>query len=419
MREHVSQAGNTIYFASRHELEALPGYRGNDRTGRACCPIHAGDNPTALAIDWATGWAHCYACGDAWAIRVADHPDTKNYRQTIGKPSTKPLQNVNRNAPKPPTDRQQTAYRNATIAPGRTKPPQRATNTPASTIAALERLQSLAALWAAAYAGSPAAAYVRARGIPDDIARALGWGHATDNQYLRSHRLFIPYTDPAGQLTGGAGRALDGTTHPKYLTLRNADGYRKTLVNGGAIAQARAARLPLVIVEGPFDAAACLAGGLPHVIALNGVAARPAWFAGIPRVFLANDADAAGREAVDRFRRTVPVHVASFDPDDLAGCKDVAGYWEQHGTIPPALTAGAIAPPMSGKPPHVVPLADLPPELREEAEETGLELSFDPEELGLFMADLMRREHLLSADDRAAAWHAIHYANSLTEDDPA
>jgi len=135
MHEHVSRNGNTIYYASRQELEALPGYRGNDRTGRACCPIHAGDNPTALAIDWATGWAHCYACGDAWAIRVADHLDTKNHLQTFYKPSTNLLQNV----PKLSTNRQQTANRNATIAPGRKEPPQRATDTPAPTIAALER----------------------------------------------------------------------------------------------------------------------------------------------------------------------------------------------------------------------------------------------------------------------------------------
>jgi hypothetical protein len=111
------------------------------------------------------------------------------------------------------------------------------------------------------------------------------------------------------------------------------------------------------------------------------------------------------------------VHVSSFDPDDLAGCKDVAGYWEHHGTLPPALMAGAMDPPVSGKPPHDVPPVDLPAELREEAEATGLELSFDPEELGRFMADLHEHEHLLLAVDRAAAWHAIRYANSLTQDD--
>ncbi len=77
MREHRAKSGKLIYYATRRELETLPGYRGNDRKGRACCPIHAGDNPTALSIDWGTGWASCWSCGDAWAMRVEDHPDTK------------------------------------------------------------------------------------------------------------------------------------------------------------------------------------------------------------------------------------------------------------------------------------------------------------------------------------------------------
>jgi DNA primase len=270
--------------------------------------------------------------------------------------------------------------------------------------------------WAAAYAGSPAAEYVRARGIPDDIAAALGWGYVSDNQYLRAHRLFVPYTDPAGQLTGGAGRALDRTTHPKYLTLRNRDGYRKTLVNGAAIAQARAARKPLVIVEGPFDAAACLAGGVPYVAALNGATARPEWFAGIPRVFLGFDADDAGREAVVRFRRTVPVHAAAFDPDALEGCTDVAEFWQTHGRLPAALIAAAASQPDIFQSDSV---DDLPAGLREEAETLGAELAADPEEARRFMQELLAREHTLAAEDRRAAWHALHCAVTVwPEPDP-
>jgi len=70
MIEYTSRAGNTIWYASREELERLPGYRGNDRKGRACCPTHNGDNPTALAIYWETSWASCWSCGNAWTIRV-------------------------------------------------------------------------------------------------------------------------------------------------------------------------------------------------------------------------------------------------------------------------------------------------------------------------------------------------------------
>jgi len=267
---------------------------------------------------------------------------------------------------------------------------------------------------------------------------------------LRAHRLFIPYTDPAGQLTGGAGRALDRTTHPKYLNLRKADGYTKTLVNGAAIAQARAARKPLVVVEGPFDAAACLAGGVPYVVALNGATARPQWFAGIPGVLLANDAGDAGRAAVARFRRTVPVHATSFHADALEGCKDVAGFWQTHGRLPAALIAAASSQPdisqSDPKPAQAEPstpawlgptlaelqartaeaeryarlsVDDLPADIREEAETLGAELAADPEEARRFMGQLLEREHTLAAEDRRAAWHALRCAvTAWPEPDP-
>ncbi len=48
MIEYTSRAGRLIYYATREELERLPGYRGNRHKARACCPVHAGDNPTAL-----------------------------------------------------------------------------------------------------------------------------------------------------------------------------------------------------------------------------------------------------------------------------------------------------------------------------------------------------------------------------------
>ncbi len=402
MIEYTARSGRTIYYATREELERLPGYRGNRHKARACCPVHAGDNPTALEINWDTGWAGCFACGDAFSIRIGEPP------QTGAGPGKTTLR-----------------AQRAPDAPERTPGPKTTTDTPAPNPAALARLEALSHAWAAAYAGSPAAAYARSRGIPDDIAAALGWGYVSGNPYLRARPLFIPYTDPAGQLTGGAGRALDRTTRPKYLNLRNRDGYQKTLVNGAAIAQARAARMPLVIVEGPFDAAACLAGGVPHVVALNGATARPEWLAGVPRVFLANDADDAGREAVARFRRTAPVHATSFDADALAGCKDVAGFWQTHGRLPAALIAAASsqpdisqsdpepAQPEASAPASTFPFGkadDLPAGLREEAETLGAELAADPEEARRFMQELLAREHTLAAEDRRAAWHALRCA---------
>ncbi|MGI8404845.1 MAG: toprim domain-containing protein, partial [Thermomicrobiales bacterium] len=364
--------------------------------------IHNGDNPTALEIDWGTGWASCFACGDAFSIRIGDPPQTGAYRHD----STR--------AQRP--ERLQDAPERAQS--------RKTRNTLTADPNALERLHSLVALWADAYATSPAAEYVRDRAIPDHIAQRLGWGYVSDNAYLSRHRLFIPYTDPAGKMTGGAGRALDTITTPKYKCLRNADGYAKTLVNGGAIAQARAARMPLVIVEGPFDAAACLAGGVPYVIALNGVAVRAEWLAGIPHVFLANDADPAGLEVVERFRRTVPVACSSFAADALEGCKDVANYWATHDSLPVALLE-ATHPDISPRPPTVTdhsgptPPADLPDDLFAEAEYLGLMMSYDPAELAEFMADLQAHEYTLTTEERAAAWHAVRYAQYLADDGAA
>ncbi len=100
MHEYVAKSGKLIYYATRHGLETLPGYRGNDRKGRACCPIHNGDNPTALSIDWATGWASCWSCGDAWSIRVEDHPDTKPRQNHDGPATARSYQNRTKTLPK-------------------------------------------------------------------------------------------------------------------------------------------------------------------------------------------------------------------------------------------------------------------------------------------------------------------------------
>lgn len=43
----------------------------------------------ALSIDWATGWVRCFSCGDAWAIRVEDHPDARMPCETAPKPPLK------------------------------------------------------------------------------------------------------------------------------------------------------------------------------------------------------------------------------------------------------------------------------------------------------------------------------------------
>lgn len=405
MREHISRNGHRIVYMSRAELEALPGYRGSHhgQRARACCPIHNGDNPTALDIDYAKGWAGCHVCGpEAFSIRIEDHPDTWQDRTPAGSGGLtfggRPLGGPQR-APEPP------------------KRPRRAPeDTPEQDTGVLEALSARVAAYRATYADSPAAEYARSRGIPDAIAERLGWGYVSpEDRYLARHRLFIPFTDPAGTITGGMGRALDSTTKPKTLNLRNRDGHRTNPVNTPAIVAARSARAPLVVVEGAFDAAACLAGGLRYVVALNGVRIEPALFAGVPRVFLAFDADDTGRAAADRFRRAVPVHAETWADDDLeelaeAGAKDVAAYWQDRGRLPHRL--------------RFVAADQAHPELTEEQRSEAFDLAFTMLCDGWGTWERDARAALANpetpADDRAAIAWALALAGTapdpLTDD---
>lgn len=346
MREHTSRNGHTIYYYSRAELERLDGYTGsrNGQRARACCPIHRGNNRTALDINYKTGWATCYVCGpEAFSIRVDDHPDTWQGNVPAGAGGVF------------------SGGRRLGTRPAAPQRPVRRAEAPAQAPDVLEALRARVEAYSAAYAGSPAAEYVRGRGIPDAIAQRLGWGYVADDRYLSRHRLFIPFTDAAGTITGGMGRALDSTTKPKTLNLRNRDGYRTLPVNTPAIVAARSARAPLVVVEGAFDAAACLAGGIRYVVALNGVRIEPELFAGVPRVFLAFDADETGEEAAARFRRAVVVHADTWEEGDLTACKDVAAYWQEHQRLPPSL--------------RIVAADQAHPQMTEEQRTEALELS--------------------------------------------
>ena len=194
MRETRSKSGKTIYFATRSELEGLPGYRGNDRTGRACCPVHNGDNPQALSIDWGTGWARCFSCGpDAFVIRVADHPDaipTREQAATIRHPREDAPQ-TRQNAPESPI------------------PPQTTPNTSNDVSAALER-----AIVGACdrLPGSPGAAYLAGRGIGLEVAQALRLGWAVTGPL--AGRVVFPFTDPDGPPGGATGPALSYSVTP-------------------------------------------------------------------------------------------------------------------------------------------------------------------------------------------------------------
>lgn len=451
MREHRTKDGRLFYYASRAELERLKGYKGNDRRGRACCPIHDGDNPTALSIDWATGWARCFHCGDAWAIRVEDHPDAKRPGDT----HTRPVQN---------------RYSEPQHRPSAAQRRRRDTEPVAHDLDALQASLELAIAGAMdALPGSPGQRYLEARGIALDVALSLGigWGRAGELK----NRVVFPLSGPDGHPTSATGRRLyetDNKYDPKYKALDSKAGYIKTLFNGGAIAQARRTGHPLIIVEGPLDAAACAAAGLPLTVAIGSTSyPHPEHFAGLSTAILALDGDKAGQagrrslwlELTARGVEVLPLPASALD-----GCKDLGEYWQTHRTMPAQLMARAIGPHLPSATPATTPSPDtsagtaakkttpaaddvaqgegidpaawpsreylqwqgeqaqraleltpddLPADLRAEAEALARDMAADPDFCMDFWADLSRNETTLSAEDRVAAWHAVNLACKL------
>lgn len=446
MREHRVKSGKLVYYATRRELETLAGYRGNDRKGRACCPIHNGDNPTALAIDWETGWASCWSCGDAWSIRVADHPDTK--------PVPTPYQSAPRNA--------STALRRDDpgihdARPGEHDRAALRANLATAIATAVERLP-----------GSPGETYLAGRGIPLDVAQALRIGWATTGTL--AGRVVFPLCGPDGLATSAMGRAANDSTTPKYKALAGRDGYVKTLFNSGAIAQARRSGHPVVVVEGPLDAAAGVAAGLPLTVALCGKSCNhPEYFAGVATVILALDADDAGQEGRRRLWLDLTargIDVLILPASALAGAKDLGEYWQRFRAMPGQLVARATGPHLRGtieitrdantpmevdapmepltdeQTPHggntadgrgmtigelrhqlaaYVPAMpeganDLPADLQAEAAALATELGNDLDTLTTFWGDLRRREQVLTREECNAAAYAIWLALAFWAD---
>jgi hypothetical protein len=324
MIEHRIRAGKLIYFMSRLELEALKGYRGNDHRGRACCPIHRGDNPTALSIDWSTGWASCWSCDDAWSIRITDHPDTKLPRDHVdGNAFRKPVKGSPRVAlPKP--DRHVLKQSPAVI--------------PDDLRARLQRAIDGAG---GQLPGSPGDVYLRGRGIPIAVARSLRLGWSTSDP-LRN-RVVFPITDSDGRPTSATGRAVDDYTQPRYKALKASDGYVRTYFHGAAIGQARSSGRPLIMVEGPMDAVACVAGGIDLVVATMGVSVtRPEDFQGVRSILIAYDSDDTGQKRRRRLMGDLlaeGIDVVALAAGTLGDCKDIAEYWQRHGALPAPLLA--------------------------------------------------------------------------------
>ena len=245
---------------------------------------------------------------------------------------------------------------------------------------ALLKAHEVAAGWFREQLASPAGAAARRqlhdRGVTQQIVEQLGVGYAPSFRdglkarlikegfplpiLLRSglaverdergvvdrfrNRLMIPICRDSGAIVAFGGRAMDAGQQPKYLNSPETPIYVKgrTLyglhLSKAAIVRSKHA----VMVEGYFDLAQALQGGISNVVASSGTALTPAQARLLKRftskVVLSFDPDAAGQGAAARssellvaegFQVNVAMMPTGQDPDSFIRRHGGAAYQEK------------------------------------------------------------------------------------------
>lgn len=167
------------------------------------------------------------------------------------------------------------------------------------------------------YAAGELTAALRRANLPTDAAVRAGLLTADGREFLRG-RVVVPELRDGAPLWA-VGRALDADAAGlKYLGLPG----RKPLLGLGAAAGAP----EVCLVEGPFDALALAAWGVPAV-ALVGTHVRGdvlAELAGFERVYLVLDADGPGHKATAVLRRALGPRAVALSLAGIRGVKDPA-----------------------------------------------------------------------------------------------
>ncbi len=172
---------------------------------RMGCPFHGSDHQRSLEVDLGTGHYSCYTC-DVWGY-LRDYPGRD--RQRPGGP-------LARNSPHPGAGDGLRRPQEARTAPK--KPTAVLHQDPPSPSARAGQAQKLARYMEAArrHLEDPnALAYLEARHIPIEMAKAYGLGYFPPgkwpgrNALARWGRVAFPLETPAGELVGVYSRAVD------------------------------------------------------------------------------------------------------------------------------------------------------------------------------------------------------------------
>lgn len=295
----MSMFGSKTPALSLADLEAFDARpSGGGRERRFCCPLDAcRDKPRdrahqSLSANTDTGDWMCFRCGGVGRLIERWRPARELHRERALRPFRLPPERERGHA---------------------------------------ESAPQLAPLWAATaeLAGSPGATYLAGRGLPPEVAAAGGVRFSLD--WVGRPAVVFPLHDPAGGLVAANAR---------YLAAPTGAGAGKTRTIGDRVLGAFASpgawdADPLVLVEGPCDALALHAAGVPAV-ALVGTR-PPVWLTRRTfgrRVAVALDADAEGDRAAGELRTTLEslgaLHVTRWRVPNVGGAKDVgdvAAIW--------------------------------------------------------------------------------------------
>src|SRR5579884_109729 len=274
---------------------------------RAFCPVHGGDHQRSLSIDRESGWGHCFNARCQATVLVQEfNPEVAERLLCRASSMRAALRPRTQGTGQPPTtsSEMQIATNPASSQEGVTRPES------VSREASWQQeerhvLLSLDPLWREALTSYElgdcwqAQAYLHVRGIPLELAVDAGVGYfpislATHPDVAPYHpllrrwveRLLFPLTSPTGR--GYIGRSLwrwqlgmPENVHKALLEQTGAPRrWIKTNPAGWFSLPPIWLAPQIVLVEGPFDRLALLAGRFrpDEVVALVGTAASTDWF---------------------------------------------------------------------------------------------------------------------------------------------
>ena len=329
--------------------------RRSGTTWKGLCPFHGEKTPSFHVYD--KGFFKCYGCGAGGdVIRFVELHDKISFPEAV----------------------RQLAARAGLQVPDSEEPSENVESAREreSLLRAHEQAAAYFVEQLAAPAGAPARRQLLERGLTDDTIRTLGIGYAPaapqglvtrlqqagfsspvllksglvverDDGTLRDRfrtRLMIPICRETGAIIAFGGRAMEPGQQPKYLNSPETPIYVKGRTLFGlhlakqAIARARYA----ILVEGYFDVAQAIQGGVQNVVASSGTALTPAQARLLKRfatkIVLSFDADAAGQGAAvkssellvaEGFQVNVALLPAGEDPDTFIRSRGGSVYQQQ------------------------------------------------------------------------------------------